>query len=206
MAVLLLWQRIQDRTWADNSHKKNAPSTAMTADRDTMQQKRVAAQKKKPTVTCGDKSLKNVWSFVYLGSKFSADGDPTTDVKARIAMAQKTAGKLRHIWASKWIPLVLKLRIYVVGVCSQLTYGSETWKLNEETVRMLNGVNSRLLHRITGKPIREEASEGTRSFNLLRWIRARRAQWLGHILGMDPCRMCTKLCSYCMDLAHRGIC
>ena len=44
------------------------------------------------------------------------------------------------------------------------------------TMRMLNGINSRLLHRITGKTYKEEASEGTRTFDLVRWIRARRAQ------------------------------
>ena len=110
-----------------------------------------------------------MWAFAYLGAKFSADGDPTTDVKARIAQALKTAGKLRHIlWVSKWISLTLKLRIYIAGVCSQLTYGSEAWHLDEKTVRMLNGVNSRLVHRITGKSYKEEASEGTRTFDLVR--------------------------------------
>ena len=163
--------------------------TGSTADKDTRHKKRVAAQKRKPKVSCEGKPLKNVWSFVYLGAKFSADGDPTTDVKARIAKALKTAGKMRHVWDSKCIPMTLKLRIYIVGVCSQLAYGSEAWKLDENTIRMLNGINSRLLHRITGKTYKEEASEGTRTFDLVRWIRARRAQWLGHILRMDPSRM-----------------
>ena len=91
-------------------------------------------------------------------------------------MAMETAGRMRHIWAATAIPTQLKLRIYVVGVCSQLTYGSEAWRLDEQTVRMLNGANSRLLHRITGKTIKEEATQGTRTFDLVRWIRARRAQ------------------------------
>ena len=99
--------------------------TGSTADRDTRQRKRVMTQKQKPKVFCDGEPLKNVWAFVYLGAKFSADGDTTTDVKARIAQALKTAGKLRHIlWVSKWISLTLKLRIYIAGVCSQLTYGS----------------------------------------------------------------------------------
>ena len=57
---------------------------------------------------------------------------------------------------------------------------------------MLNGTNSKMLHRITGKSIREEASHDTRTFDLVRWVRARRTQWLGHILRMDESRMVHK--------------
>ena len=54
---------------------------------------------------------------------------------------------------------------------------------------MLNGINSKMLYRITGKSIREEVSDDTRTFDLVCWIRARRTQWLGHILRMDESLM-----------------
>ena len=70
--------------------------TGSSADRDTRQMKRIKVQQSKPTVTCEERALKNVWSFIYLGAKFSADGNHLTDVKARIAIVTKTDGKMRH--------------------------------------------------------------------------------------------------------------
>ena len=52
--------------------------------------------------------MENVWAFKYLGSWFSADGNHLTDVKTKVARATKTAGKMRNIWASKYVPLQLK--------------------------------------------------------------------------------------------------
>ena len=109
-----------------------------------------------------------------------------TDVRAKVVRATKTAGKIRNIWSSRNIPLQLKLRIYKTGVCSQLAYGSEAWKLNADTIRIINGANSRMLHHITDKTMHEEASRDTRAFDIIVWIRARRLQWLGHILRMKP--------------------
>ena len=53
---------------------------------------------------------------------------------------------------SHWIPLNLKLRMYISGVCSVLVYGSEAWTLDDNVIRANNnGANSRMLSRITVK-------------------------------------------------------
>ena len=67
-------------------------------------------------------------------------------------------------------------------MCSKLVYGCEAWLLDDKTCKMLNGANSKMVSRITGRPIREEASASSKTFDVVKWIRARRLQWVGHIL------------------------
>ena len=124
-------------------------------------------------IRCEGEELENVWHFKYLGSRFRADGDYYADVKARIAAATTTAGKMRNIWASRHIPLRLKLRIYRSGVCVRLTYDCEAWKLDSRSCKILNGVNSRMLSHITNKTIKEEVRKETRTFDVVINIRSR---------------------------------
>ena len=95
-------------------------------------------------------------------------------------------GRLRSIFDSEVITPNLKLRLYEAAVCSLMTYGCETWNLDEKTKKKLNGANSRMLARITGKPIPQEARPASTSLNLVRKIRMRRHRWLGHILRLSP--------------------
>ena len=83
-----------------------------------------------------------------------------------------------------------------------MTYGSEAWHINEEVRRKINGANSRMVSVITGKSQKEEATEATCTFNLVRAIRARRLQWLGHILRLDEDRLLFKAVQHMY--AHRS--
>ena len=91
---------------------------------------------------------------------------------------------LNYLWSDNRLPLSLKLRLYAESVCSTLTHGSEARMLTPRALAMLNGFNSRQLHRITGRSYREEATKP--SYDLLTAVRTRR---LGHILRMPADRL-----------------
>ena len=65
-------------------------------------------------------------------------------------------------------------------------------KLDARTCVIMNGVNSRMVARITKQTVREEASSATRTFDVIASIRERMHQWVGHILHMGPDRMVHK--------------
>ena len=68
----------------------------------------------------------------------------------------------------------------------------------------LNGANSRMLSVITDKTQKEEASDGSRTFDLLMWIRARRIQWLDPILRMDDGRLIKRAVKVMYEASQEG--
>ena len=182
------FKRLQDlRSHCTRTGHKKEPEkkTTKTAVADAITRKRKEQQRELPKARWGEEEADNSWLAKYLGSLFQADGGQMTDVRQRIAMARSRFGKLRHIWGDGNLHINLRMRLYRACVCSILTYGSEAWFLSREVRRALNGANSQMVSIITGRSAHEEAAEG-KTFDLIRWIRARRLQWLGHILRMGP--------------------
>ena len=108
----------------------------------------------------------------------SVDVKQKYDVKARIEKDFIRCAKLRNVLDAKALSVKLKLRLYQAAVCSILTYGCETWRMTPQVMRLLNGVNNKMLSRFTGKTIPQEARPLSCSYNLVRAIRKHRLKWL----------------------------
>ena len=180
---------------ASKMHKTDAETQATQsfkgtcAERAAKDRKMREEQKQRPTIMCEDVPLDNVAVFKNLGTLFSADGQQTRDINARIAQAFSRCGELHDVFNSKSLSPALKLRLYEAAVCSIMTYGCETWVLTDKVIRKINGANSRMVARITGHSIASEARPVTSSFNLVRKIRQRRLRWLGHLLRAGEQRL-----------------
>ena len=165
-------------------HKDEKPQNfaGTLADRAVQVGKWTAQQTHRPTITCEDKNLENVFKFKYLGSLFAADVKQCYDIQARVAKAMSRCGQLRQLFDSPYLNQNIKLRLYKASVCSLLTYGCESWSLTNKVMRTLNGANSQMLSRVTGKSVQQEARADTTSYDLLKHIRRMRLNWLGQIL------------------------
>ena len=126
---------------------RESKTSQTLTDRKVQRRKVAKVQERLAAVTCDGNELENVFSFKYLGSLFTADGDHSRDVEKRCAMTMTRCGDLRSVFNSD-IPLRLNLKIYKTAVYSLLTYGSEVWSLDKKKLSMLNGCNARCLSHI----------------------------------------------------------
>ena len=63
--------------------------------------------------------------------------------------------------------LKIKLCLYEATVMSILVYDCESWILDKEVMKILNGANGFMLTSFTGKTIRQEVTSFTTSLNLM---------------------------------------
>ncbi|XP_062587192.1 uncharacterized protein LOC134248835 [Saccostrea cucullata] len=100
------------------------------------------------SVTVGGEPIKEVESFIYLGSVVDRQGGTDRDIKSRIGKARTAFTMLKNIWASKIIPITTKLRILNSSVKSILLYGAETWRMTKATLQKIQTFYNTCLRRI----------------------------------------------------------
>ena len=70
--------------------------------------------------------METVRDFIFLGSKITADGDCSHEIKRRLLLGRKAMTKLDHTLKSRGITLPTKVHIVKVIVFSALRYGCES--------------------------------------------------------------------------------
>ena len=99
-------------------------------------------------ITVGGEPIREVESFVYLGSVVDHQGGTDRDVTARIGKARAAFVMLKNIWASGGISMRTKLRIFNSNVKSVLLYGCETWPTTQTMKRKIQTFFNTCLRRI----------------------------------------------------------
>ena len=65
--------------------------------------------------------------FIFLGSKITADGDCSHEIKRRLLLGRKVMTNLRSIFKSRDITLPTKVRLVKAMVFPVVMYGCESW-------------------------------------------------------------------------------
>ena len=75
--------------------------------------------------------LKTVTDFIFLGSKISADGDCSHEIKRRMLLGRKAMANLDSILKSRDITLLTKVHLVKAMVFPLVMYGCESWTIKK---------------------------------------------------------------------------
>ena len=70
-----------------------------------------------------------VANFIFLGSKITADGDCSQEIKRRLLLGRKVMANLDSILKSRDITLPTKVRLVKAMVFPVVMYGCESWTI-----------------------------------------------------------------------------
>ena len=76
-------------------------------------------------------TVETVSDFVFLGSKITADGDCSHEIKRRLLLGRKVMTNLDSIFKSRDITLSTKVRLVKAMVFPVVTYGCESWTVKK---------------------------------------------------------------------------
>ena len=85
-------------------------------------------------------AMETVRDFIFWGSKISADGDCSHEIKGHLLLGRKVMTNLDSILKSRDITLPTKVHLVTALVFPVVVYGCESWniKLSTEELMLLN--------------------------------------------------------------------
>ena len=76
-------------------------------------------------------TVETVADFIFLGSKITADGDCSHEIKRRLLLGRKVTTNLDSIFKSRDITLPTKVRLVKAMVFPVVMYGCDSWTIKK---------------------------------------------------------------------------
>ena len=75
--------------------------------------------------------MKTVADFIFLGSRITADGDCSHEIKRNLLLGRKVMTNLDSIFKRRDITLLTKVRLVKTMVFPVVMYGCESWTVKK---------------------------------------------------------------------------
>ena len=75
--------------------------------------------------------METVRDFIFLGSKITADGECSHEIKRHLLLGRKAMTKLDSILKSRDITLLIKVYLVRIMVSPGVIYGCESWTIKK---------------------------------------------------------------------------
>ena len=102
--------------------------------------------------------VETVSDFIFWGSKITADGDCSHEIKRRLPLGRKVMTNLDSIFKSRDITLPTKVRLVQAIVFPVVMYGCESWTVKKAEHRRIDALTARRSNRSIIKEINPEYS------------------------------------------------
>ena len=89
-------------------------------------------------ITSWEKDGKTVSDFIFLGSKITADGDCSHEIKRRLLLGRKVMTNLDSMLKSRDITLPTKVRLVKAMVFPVVMNGCESWTVKKAEHRRID--------------------------------------------------------------------
>ena len=84
------------------------------------------------------RTMETVRDFIFLGSKITADGDCSHEIKRRLLLGRKVMTNLDSILKSRDITLPTKVYLVKAVVFPVVMYGCESWTIKKPECQRIN--------------------------------------------------------------------
>ena len=97
-------------------------------------------------------TVETVPDFIFLGSKITADGDCSHEIKRCLLLGRKVMTNLDSIFKSRDITLPTKVRLVKAMVFPVVTYGCEIWTVKKAEHQRIDAFELWCWRRLLGVP------------------------------------------------------
>ena len=103
-----------------------------------IQKTKIMASRPIPSWQIDGETVETVADFIFLGSKITADGDCSHEIKRRLLLGRKVMTNLDSIFKSRDITLPTKVRLVKAMVFPVVMYGYESWTIKRAERQRIN--------------------------------------------------------------------
>jgi hypothetical protein len=153
-------------------------------------------------IIVGGQKIEEVNNYIYLGQQITKDHDQTQEVKRRIGLGWCAFNKLNSIMCKRNVPMALKRKAFNECILPVLTYGSETWSLNNTQLHKLVITQRKMERIMVGVTLRDRKRaswirEQTKVIDIMDHIRGNKHRWAGHVCRRTDNRWTTRITEWC---------
>ena len=142
--IKIAWRNINNFRYTDDTtvmaeNEEELKSLLMTVKEESektdlklnIQESKIMASSPIASWEIGGETVETVTDLIFLGSKITADGDCSHEIKRRLLLGRKAMTNLDSILKSRDITLLTKIHLVKVVVFPVVMYGCESWTIKK---------------------------------------------------------------------------